>query len=96
VTEIDIELIRTVTNDLIDRLHREGIDRIELEADYYWQIPADVRYDRPDQPRELLMGQLSEDLQFVTELHDGSRPPVTYGFVWIASILRYIGEKIVD
>jgi hypothetical protein len=95
VKEIEIDVIRQVTNDLIDRLRRQGVDRIELSADYYWDVAADVRYDQPEQPRELQMGQLTDDLEFVTELYDGTRPPVTYGLVWIASILRYIGEKIV-
>lgn len=94
--EIEIDVIRQVANDLLDRLRSQGVDRIELTADYYWDVSADLRYDQPGQPHELQLGQLSDDLEFVTELHDGSRPPVTYGLVWIASMLRYIGEKIVD
>ncbi len=94
--DIEIDQLRQVTNDLLDRLQREGVNRIELTIDYYWDIPADVRYDNPDPPRDLVMGQLSEDLTFVHEILNGSRPAVTYALVWIGSLFRFIGEKIVD
>jgi hypothetical protein len=53
-------------------------------------------YDNHDEPRQFTMGQLSEDLEFVNQMVDGTRPPVTYGLVWISSLLRSIEEKIID
>jgi len=93
--EIEIASLRQVTNDLLERLEADGITKLELDADYYWSIPPEHRYDRHDEPKEHVMGQLSEDLAFTNQLIDGTRPPVTYGLVWISSLLRYIGEKIV-
>jgi hypothetical protein len=94
--DIEIEALRRVTNDLLDRLRRDGVVTLQLESDYYWDVPSAVRYDNPEQPPVLEMGQLSDDVMFITELANGSRPPVTYGLVWIASVFRYLGETRVD
>ncbi len=94
-TTIDIRRLRELTNTLLLRLEAEGTTSVELDSDFYWNILPEHRYDRYDEPREFTMGQLTEDLEFVDQLIDGTRPPVTYGLVWVSSLLRYVGEKIV-
>ena len=42
------------------------------------------------------MWKLSEDLTFVQEASDGTRPPVSCALVWVASLLKFVSEKIVD
>lgn len=94
--EIEIARLRQITNDLLTRLETNGTTKVELTSDYYWNVPPQQLYDSYDEPREFTMGQLSEDLDFVNEMIDGVRPPVTYGLVWIGSLFRFLGEKIVD
>ena len=94
--DIDISRLRQFTNDLLLRLKRDGTHKFELASDYYWDVPAKLRYDKHEEPNEFEMGQLSDDLAFVNAILDGARPPVTFGLVWARSLLRYLGEKIID
>jgi hypothetical protein len=94
--EIEIAKLRSITNDLLLRLEQDGTKTVELTSDYYWNLPPGEMYDKHDEPTQFVMGQLSEDLEFVNDMIEGRRPPVTYGLVWISSLLRYVGEKIVD
>jgi hypothetical protein len=55
-------------------------------------FPTDQRYDRYDEPREHTIGQLSDDLRELKLMIDGHRPMVGGGLVWLAAILRRIGE----
>lgn len=94
VMHIEISALRAITDELLSRIEQRGIKAVELNYDYYWSIPAKLRYDTYDEPSEFNMGQLSEDLAFVNEMLSGVRPPVSYGLVWISSLLRYIGETV--
>ncbi len=94
--EIRVADLKRLTNDLLERLERGGVTRVELSADYYWDVPFKLRYDRYDEPTEHEMGQLSEDLTFINEILDGTRPPVNFALVWVASLLRYIGETVTE
>ena len=94
--EIDVARLRQITNELLLRLEQSGTRQVELTSDYFWEIPSKLRYDNADEPCEFEMGQLSEELAFVNEMLDGTRPPVTFGLVWVSSLLRYIGEKIIE
>lgn len=92
--QINVSALRAITDVLLSRIERQGIQEIELGSDHYWDIPAEKLYDTHDEPSEFTMGQLSEDLSFVNEMISGVRPPVSYGLVWISSLLRYIGETV--
>jgi len=94
--DIDIALLRTATDKLLLRMLEMGISKVELDADYYWHIPSELLYDNYDEPKSFTMGQLSEDLTFVQEVADGTRPPVSYALVWVASLLKFVGEKVVQ
>jgi len=93
--EVNIRQLREVTDKIFSHLLEDGVEKLDLTADYYWQIPREFLYDKYDEPKSFTMGQLSEDLTFVEEIREGVRSPVAYGLVWIASLLRYIGEEIV-
>jgi hypothetical protein len=92
---LNIQMLRDVTNRLFDHLSEEGVEEVALTADYYWNIEPEFRYDQYDEPKSFMMGQLTEDLQFLEQIARNERPPVTYGFVWASSLLRFVGEKVV-
>jgi hypothetical protein len=94
--EVEISQIREVTDKLLLHIMNMGIEKIDLSADYYWNIPRESLYDNYEKPDSFSMGQLSEDLYFVQQIHQGIRPPLAYGLVWIASLLRFIGEEVVE
>jgi len=90
--EISIDKLRTTAYALLSHLEQSGITSVTISENYSWDVLADQRYDRYDEPREHTIGQLSDDLQELERMIDGHRPMVRYGLVWLAAILRRIGE----
>ncbi len=84
--------LRTAALDLLEHLDRMGHAVVEVDDDFYWDVPESARYDRYQQPTQLTLGQLSDDLSEIRRLIDGSKEPLGYGLVWLAAILRRIGE----
>jgi len=38
-------------------------EEVALPADYYWHLPVDAAFDMTTEPRELTVGQLSDDVE---------------------------------
>jgi hypothetical protein len=41
-------------------------------------------------------GQLSDDWNEVARIASGQRAPIAYALVWLSSLLRFIGSKLVS
>ena len=89
---VDVEELRHIGNKLFDHIERNGVRSCSVEHDYYWVVPLTSRYDVYRQPPEMETGQLSADLANLRELDCPGAPTVGYGFVWLAALLREIGE----
>jgi hypothetical protein len=92
--KIRIADLRVVSNLLFDHLERSGHSEIELDKDYYWSISNEDLYDPFNEPKRIYLGQLYEDYESLKDLLSGRDEPVAFGLVWLSSLLRYIGEKI--
>jgi hypothetical protein len=90
--EVDIDRLRAVANELFSHLEQRGAKSMTILEDYYWDVPAAVRYDRYEEPREHTVGQLFDDMAELTRMLNGERPMLAYGLVWLAAILRRLGE----
>lgn len=66
---------------------------VEITDDYYWEIDEQQLYDPTKNPSAFGMGQPSEDWQRLSRIMSGAEPPIGYGLVWLASILRAVGQK---
>lgn len=90
---VSLPELRRVFDVLID--HLEAVtknDSVVLDKDYFWSIPPDERYDVYNTPADLTIGQLSDSWEFLkTPLADPD-DALTYHLVWLADILRAIGE----
>jgi hypothetical protein len=85
--------LREVFEVLIRHLEETGVSEIEIDPDYYWDIPAEELYDPYNTPEGLDLGQLTEDWQKLQDVAAGRMPPVGYGLTWLAAVLRAVGEK---
>jgi hypothetical protein len=70
-------------------------DDVNLAEDYFWSIPADQLYSVEEKPTELTIGQLSESLGNVQALLENPENVTSYTLVWIADIIRALGQSIV-
>lgn len=93
---IKISELRAVANALFDHLERSGHAELEVDKDFYWSIPDEKLYSAYEEPSGFTMGQLSDDWKELQQIDSRQRPPIAYALVWLSSVLRYIGAKIVS
>jgi hypothetical protein len=96
--KIQLSDLRRATDALFDHLERTGRTEIDLTEDFYWSIPEKRLYSMysPPPESELTMGQLSDDWNEVAKIASGQRAPIAYALVWLSSLLRFIGSKLVS
>lgn len=90
--KVQIHELRAMADQLLSTLEQTGVSAIELKQDYYWSVPAEDLYDPYKSLHDLTLGQLSDDLQELRSIQSGTTPPLPYALVWLASLLRYVGE----
>ncbi|QMU62825.1 MAG: hypothetical protein GKR88_00080 [Flavobacteriaceae bacterium] len=83
-------------NKIFDHIKDSGIEEVEIQKDFYWNIPEEERYRLEKEPANLDMGQLSEDWDNLLRIINNENDPIAYALVWLSSIGRYVGEKIVS
>ena len=92
--EVNIDKLRAVANTLLSHIESHSGKTVTLSEDYYWNVPAAIRYDPYEKPKEHTLGQLSDDMAELTRMINGERPIIGYGLVWLAAILRRLGEAV--
>ena len=85
--------LQAIAHRLFAYLEETGRDEFEVSEDYYWSIEKDEVYDPLKDPKNLTMGQLSDDWNELKSILEGDSPPIGYALVWFSAILRIIGEK---
>jgi hypothetical protein len=91
--KVSSKQIHNVAQLLFRHLAGLGQGEFEISKDFYWEIPAEARYDQYEKPSDLTIGQLSDDWTELEGLLSGDKDPVGYGLVWLGNILRAIGEE---
>lgn len=80
---------------LLRHLEHSGQKEFEISEDYYWNISPAARYDPYNEPKEITVGQLSDDWSEVKHILEGQREPLGYALVWLAAVLRRVGEMAI-
>ena len=96
-TEIDVRGLKNAINAVLDHLIDDlGVDkiRIELSSDRYWDCPAPQLYDVSKKPVGLDIGRLSDDVDFVKLIKRGQSADASYNLIHVATLMRYIAEKV--
>jgi hypothetical protein len=94
--QVKISDLRALIEQLLSHLEENGHSCVELSGDYYWDIPREYRYDPHKEPKDLNLGQLTDDWTELLKISEGKSEPLGYALVWLSSILRVVGEEIVD
>lgn len=63
--------------------------------DLYWNITDEELYDPYKDPKELTMGSLIEDWEFLQNFLDGKREIIDYDLYKIASLIRFLGKSMI-
>lgn len=92
--EIRLEELQSVCELVLADLRTQGIETVNVPVDYYWHVPKEEAYDPYKQPSNLDLGQLSDDWAELRRVLRQERPPLAYHLVWLAAVLRGVGESV--
>ncbi len=72
-----------------------GNTEFEIDVDYYWHIPKEIRYDpySEPEPADLTLGQLTFDWEELERLQADESRAIGYCLAWLGQILIAIGEE---
>ena len=84
--------ILAATKVLCEHVEACGCEEIEITVNSYWEIPREQEYDTYDKPHEFMLGDLEDDWDEVIKMIKNPDEAVAYGFMWLASVLRAIGQ----
>lgn len=93
--EIKLSDLSQICTRLFFHLEEMGIQTIDVNEDFYWNIPKSELYNPYQNPSELDLGQLSDDWNELQKILSAQQEPYAYGLVYLAPILRLIGEKVI-
>ncbi len=91
--EVDIEELRRVFELLATHLASVSGPTVTVREDYYWSIERSLRLNPCSEPSSFSLGQLTDDWLTLQKMDESNT--VSYGFVWLAEILRELGETTV-
>jgi hypothetical protein len=93
VIRVPVEQLRQVFELLVHHVaQRSGADLV-TSKDYFWSLPPSSRYDVYSEPSEFTVGQVSEAWGNLQELLADESKVLGYGLVWLADVLRAIGDE---
>ena len=88
--ELDPDLLEAVVVKALREVKQNGA--IMLDADYYWDIPAESVHNVYEPPANFTIGQLSEDYLMIANALEGGFT-VRQNLKKVAALLRYIAER---
>jgi hypothetical protein len=86
--------LRTWFDILLEHVVDSAGEEIHPSHDYFRALTKEDRRNVYEEPTSTTIGQISECLDNLRGLVS-SGEPISYGFVWLAEVLRTIGEDIV-
>ncbi|OKI25818.1 hypothetical protein A6A28_17370 [Streptomyces sp. CB03578] len=89
---IPIDGLRRAFELALQHIEASAGEMVALERDYFWSVPGDELYDVLNEPRTITIGQLSESWQHLEDLLAEPDRVVGHHLVWLADVLRAIGQ----
>ncbi|WP_327420061.1 hypothetical protein OG612_40600 [Streptomyces sp. NBC_01527] len=94
--QIPLDRLRNAFELALQHIEASAGSAVALEHDYFWSVPGDELYDVANEPRTITIGQLSESWQHLEALLSDPNRAVDHHLVWLADVLRAIGQPTVQ
>ena len=85
--KVNIEQIESITMLLLLKLRESKGNEIELNSDFYWDVSKEELYNPYEKPKNITLGQLSDDLDELQRLSK-SNNAIAYDLKRVASIIK--------
>lgn len=94
--QINLNELESALSSLLQELRNQKGDVIEIApVDYYWTVNEKELFDPYNGPKNLTLGQLTDDLSEIKKIADHKADPVSYDLVKVSAVLTAIGYKTV-
>jgi hypothetical protein len=90
---IDIKTLEEASKIIFAHLKEAQVNSVELDQDFYWDVSPEQRYNPYQNPDNLSLGQLSSDWEHIQKIVLETEEPIGYSLVWLASLLKFLGEN---
>ncbi len=91
---VNVSDLKCAANLLFQHLEATGHTQLSFNIDYYWSIPTEHVYNVYEEPHDLTIGQISDDLSELMRIVEGDSEPNVYALAWLASILRAAADTM--
>jgi hypothetical protein len=91
---IKIDDLEKITKLLLEQLRQSTGEVIEFDVDYFWHVTHEERYDPYTDPKNLTLGQVSDDLTELGRLLKRKDETIYYDFERLANILAAISYEL--
>jgi hypothetical protein len=89
---ISIDVLRKTINGIFDFIEKDlGVAEVELKQNYYWSIAHDALYAMENPPKELDVGSLKDDCDFVLSAFKRDQQ-IPLDFIHIAPLLQALSQ----
>jgi len=95
-TEIRLAELKAVVDAIFDRLIAEsktGVAALSDDSDFYWEVPAKSLYSVGNEPKELEVGRLSDDWEFLLPLLQDKQQAFPLMLMHVAPLMRYLSGE---
>lgn len=95
VVRVSVDQLKQVFGLLLAHVADKSKSELTLSKDYFWSIPAPERYDVYTEPSQFTIGQVSECWTHLEGMLEDESKVLGYGLVWLADVLRAMGDEAV-
>jgi hypothetical protein len=93
--KVNVSEMRIIVNRILDHIeHDLGKGSVSLTQDDYWEVADNERYDFTKSPDACAVGKLHDDWEFLRAILKDKDQAVALMLVYVAPILRGLGEEI--
>lgn len=93
--KISIQELRVLTDNFFDNIEKDfGASEIPIRQSMYWHVLPDEKYDVNNDPKQLGIGNLRDDLEFLKNILNDKEKAVLPNLYHLAAILDYLSNGI--
>jgi hypothetical protein len=92
--KIKLTDLKKIIKSLFNELNKlDDNTAFSLDEDFYWNILDEELYAVYKDPKELTMGRLFDDWEFLGKVVNNDREIIDYDLYKLAAILKFLGKK---
>ena len=92
MSAIDIRKLKESIDVLLDHIIDSGVERLDIETQYYWQVEESREYDFQRQPEGYAVGDFYEDMGTREQVLSSKDNVLAYTLTELAPIVAYVGK----